>query len=206
MNFGNASRVNFGASTGLEFDEPCYVDRLNESTNPMAYRLNPDQIKSCSSCFSGFGPRGSSYGVSTLVGNTVAPKQDLVDLESVLSNRNVPTSRCKNGRVNPVNVTKFASRHAARCNRFLDPLDTHLTNPPRTYRELSINRFYDLPKDPQSVIFVPFARDTIMEAKDNHHERIPQMMDPYAVYPEELVDGEETANCRMTKSCPFPIK
>ena len=62
----------------------------------------------------------------------------------------------KDAQVNDIDVTKFQLQHARVCNDFLDPLATHLTNPPANYRGMSINRFYDLPKNPQANIFNNF--------------------------------------------------
>lgn len=201
MNFGTASSVPIGKSTKLVYDESYYKQRVEESTSVADYRLDPHGIKNCSSCLSTFGPRGSTYGVSTLTGNTLTPKHDLVDLESILTNRNVPTSKSRDGNVNPINVTNFGLKHAQVCNKFLDPLNSRLTNPSKTYRDMSINRFYDLQTNPQNVIFHHFGTNTSLEAKDNHIERVPRMMDPYAVYPDDDIDG--TLECTKTQTCPF---
>lgn len=42
---------------------------------------------------------------------------------------------------------------------------------------MSVNRFYDLPANPQRNIFYSWATNTRLEAKDNHVEKIPQMRD-----------------------------
>ena len=151
-----------------------YTDRLSESVSPLLYQLNPNQINNCNACLSVFGPRSghNGYGDSTSVGHTTSPAQDLVDVESILSNRNVIASKCKDGKVNDIDVTKFQLQHARTCNDFLDPLATHLTNPPQNYREMNINRFYDLGASPQMNIFWNFAINSQLEAKDNYRERV----------------------------------
>ena len=121
-----------------------YNDRLEQSVSPLLYRLDPNQINDCDSCLSVFGPRAGHNGVgdSTVVNiHSTAPAQGLVDVESILSKRNVIASKCKDGKVNDIDVTKFRLQHARVCGDFLDPLATHLTNPPQNYRELAINRF-----------------------------------------------------------------
>ena len=125
-----------------------------------------------------FGPRGShnGYGDSTTVGHRNAPSQDLVDVESILSNRNVIASKCKDGKVNDIDVTKFQLQHARICNDFLDPVATHLTNPSANYRGMNINRFYDLDRNPQSVLFWNFQVNTQLEAKDNFKEALPHSL------------------------------
>ena len=83
--------VNIGHSSRLGYDKCYYTDRLSESVSPLLYQLNPNQINNCQACLSVFGPRAShnGYGDSTSVGHTTSPAQDLVDVESILSNRNV---------------------------------------------------------------------------------------------------------------------
>ncbi len=162
--------IMFGHSSRLPYDEMAYTDRLSESVSPLAYRLNPNQIESCSSCLSLFGPRAShnGVGVSTFVGQTTAPAQDLTDLESILTNRNVLASKTKASEVNDIDVTKFKLQHARICNDFLDPISTLLTDPTQNYRGMSINRFYDLDRPVQNVIYWPDQRNTSLEAKDNY--------------------------------------
>ena len=154
--------VNIGHSSRLLYDKCAYDDYLSESVAPLLYQLNPERIHNCDGCLSVFGPRSSagpqSYGVSTTLGHQPAPSQKLVDVESILSNRNVLKSKCKDGQVNDIDVTKFQLQHARICNDFLDPLSTRLTNPPANYRGMSINRFYDLPKHPQANIFYDLIR------------------------------------------------
>lgn len=172
--------INFGHSSRLGYDKCYYDDRLSESVSPLLYKLNPNQINNCNSCLSVFGPRAghNGAGASSFASvHTTAPAQQVVDVESVLSNRNVIASKCKDGRVNDIDVTQFQLQHARICNDFLDPISTHLTNPSANYRGMSINRFYNLPKQPQANIFWDFAINTTLEAKDNYRERIPRLID-----------------------------
>ncbi|ARF09401.1 hypothetical protein Indivirus_1_24 [Indivirus ILV1] len=173
--------VFFGHSSRLIYDAPAYSDRLLESTSPLAYRLNPNQINNCNSCLSTWGPRAShnGVGVSTLVGQTTSPAQDLADLESILTNRNVLASKTKASEVNDIDVTKFKLQHARVCNDFLAPVSTLLTDPTQNFRGMAINRFYDLDRDRQQVIFYDFSRNTSLEARDNYqvHYRAPIEVD-----------------------------
>ena len=176
MSAPNSNRgINFGHSSMSMYDSCAYDDRLSQSVAPLMYNLNPNQIKNCNGCLSVFGPRASynGYGVSSVMNNqnSDAPAQDLTDLESILTNRNVRASKCKNGKVQPIDVTKFKLNHVPMCNTFLDPIATHLTNPPDDYRGMSINRFIDLPVPAQSVIYFPEQINTSLEAKDNYEPK-----------------------------------
>lgn len=196
--------INIGHSSRLDYDRCAYADQLQESTAPIMYRLNANQINNCNACLSVFGPRTSSgarsYGVSSTVGHVSAPSQRLVDVESVLSNRNVIASKCKDGRVNDIDVTKFQLQHARTCNDFLDPLATHLTNPPANYRGMAINRFINLPKNPQSNVFYQFAANTKLEAKDNYRERIPRLINYDPTLP--VTEPGRSPDCYWNLNCP----
>lgn len=180
-----------GASDQLIYDRCYNNDRIAESTSPLQYRLNTNAIKNCDECasYSGAGPRPSlnGYGNSTFLNKSyAAPAQQLVDVDSILSNRNVPQSKCKTGRYNPVNLTKLQGNNPRICNKFLDPITTSLTNPKSLYREMNINRFIDFGQNPQPVIFWNFASDTYLEAIDNHTVRIPRVKDNDSSLPTPL--------------------
>jgi hypothetical protein len=203
--------VFIGHSSRMMYDKCAYDDYLSESVGSLVYRVNPNQINSCNSCLSVFGPRPTngpgSYGVSTTTGHVTAPSQKLVDVESILSNRNVIASRCKDGKVNDIDVTKFKLQHARTCNDFLDPISTHLTNPPQNYRGMTINRFFNLPKNPQANIFWDFGVNTKLEAKDNYHERVPRLIQYDPTLPEEFngvnppCKSNCASNCAAGKHC-----
>ncbi len=196
--------VNIGHSSRLDYDHCAYDGYLQESTAPIMYRLNPNQINNCNACLSTFGPRTSSgarsFGVSSTVGHVTAPSQQLVDVESVLSNRNVIASKCKDGRVNDIDVTKFQLQHARTCNSFLDPLATHLTNPPANYRGMAINRFFNLIKPAQANIFYGQEINSKLEAKDNYRERVSRLIDYDPTLPVDE-QGREP-DCFWNLNCP----
>lgn len=196
--------IQFGHSSRLGYDKCAYEDELAQSVSPLLYKLNPNQINNCEACLSVFGPRGShnGYGVSTTVGHRTSPSQDLVDVESILSNRNVIASKCKDGKVNDIDVTKFQLQHARICNDYLDPIATHLTNPPQNYREMAINRFYDLPTHPQANIYWDSAVNTTLEAKDNYSERVPRTLRYDPALPAEFKGRNKPCNYPGKSNCP----
>ena len=91
------SKLNIGHSSRLGYDRCAYSDRIQESTGPIGYRLDPNAQENCNQCLSTLGPRSSymGQGVSTTVGASIATSQKLVDVESLLSNRNLKTSKCR---------------------------------------------------------------------------------------------------------------
>lgn len=200
--------MNIGHSSRLAYDTCAYDDKLSESVSPLLYRLNPTKIANCDACLSTLGPRAghNGYGVSTMIdsdpNNNVAPSQNLVDLESVLSNRNVPTSRCKTGKVNPLDVTKYGLKDAKVCNKYLDPVSSRLTYPSKNYRSIAINRFFDLPLNPQEPIFWDHATNTRLEAKDNFREQIPNVKHYDPSLPAEIGLEKKTCNEKCSALCP----
>jgi len=197
--------VNIGHSSRLAYDKCSIRDFTAESVSPLLYRLNPNQINNCNACLSVFGPRGShnGYGHSTTVGHRDAPSQDLVDVESILSNRNVIASKCKDGKVNDIDVTKFQLQHARICNDFLDPVATHLTNPSANYRGMNINRFYDLDRNPQANIFYDYQVNTQLEAKDNFKEAAPRSLIYDATLPRALKGTNKPCKFKCDGDCPL---
>jgi len=193
--------MNIGHSSRTIYDKCAYDDRLQESVGPLMYRLNPNQMNNCEGCLSTFGPRAghNGVGVSTVKTNSIAPAQELVDIDSILSNRNVLQSKCKDGRVNDVDVTKFTLQHARNCNDFLDPSSSRLTNPAANYRGMSINRFHDLPKNAQENIFWDHSINTQLEARDNFRERVPDLMNDLS-HPKESTGKQCKYTC--STNCP----
>jgi len=199
--------MNFGHSSRLPYDEQTYNDQLQESVGPLNYRLNPDQISNCNRCLSTFGPR-SSHGVSTGSNSHVAPSQNLVDLESVLSNRNVRLSKCKDCQVNNNDLSEFATEPVSLCDNEMDPISSRLTNPVANYRGMSINRFIDHNKNPQDTIFWNFAVNTQLQARDNYSPNIPSVKDsdetlPVATDQKNCQYSCYSANCPNDCSCKY---
>jgi hypothetical protein len=185
--------------------DDCYnVDRLRESTGPLGYRLNGNYNNNCNSCLSTLGPRSGYMGndVSTTVSvNTPARAQYITDVESILKNLNVPQSKCKTGKVNNIDVNKFSLKHANVCNKFLDPMASRLTYPAATYRDMAINRFYDLNQDPQVNIFWDASTNTRLEAKDNFMEQLPKPRLDNSL-PTELKGRNKPCKINCDATCP----
>lgn len=169
--------VNFGNSSRLSYDNDTYKDKLTESVAPANYKLNNEAIYNRQQCLSTLGPRTSYMGnsVSTTVGfpPAVALTPELVDISSILSNRNMKLSNSKNGKVNDIDVTKYKLEHLDNCNNFLDTSPSRLTNPTQNYRDMAINRFYNLERNPQEAIFWNFSINTKLEAIDNFESEMP---------------------------------
>lgn len=169
--------LNIGHFSNPIYDNCAYPEDLYESTAPYSYIMNTDRIHNCNGCLTTFGPRGSylGAGVSSPTGDIVAAAQQNIDIDSVMSNRNVTLSKCKKGKVNPVNLTKLKTKNLPICNDNLDSQHTKMVEPAMFYRGVAINRFYDPIKDPQANIYYSWTKNSQLEARDNFVPEIPDL-------------------------------
>jgi len=170
--------MNIGFSSRLSYDDCAYPDKLTESVSPGMYKMQTYQNYNPNTCMYLNGPRassGSGFDVSTAVERGPAMSQKLVDIESVLSNRNVRTSKCKNGNVNPVRPEDVKLINNKYCDNDQFPRHSRLSYPAYNYKEMPINRFYNLVRDPQANIFYDFSKNTVLEAKDNFIYQAPKI-------------------------------
>lgn len=197
------SGFNYGYSGNLAYDPEFIRDDIEQSTAPLMSILDPNRVKNCSQCLSLNGPRASHNGWGNsipIAEPSITPAQDLIDIDSIMSNRNVKQDRSKKGHVNMVDVFKFKTYNAKLCDRGLDPLNSTLTYPKQLYREMSINRFYDLNINPQVNIFYPWAVNSQLEAKDNYDYPYPYFVGMDETLPKPLKGKSQP--CKMiNNSC-----
>lgn len=174
------SGFNYGNSSRLQYDTSYIIDSEEQSTAPLASVLDPNRVKNCNQCLSLNGPRAShnGWGDSIPIANPgLTPAQQLTDIDSIMTNRNVKASRDKNGGVNPIDLNKFKLYDASTCGKGLDPLSSLLTYPKQLNRETSINRFYDLNINPQKNIYYSWTTNSQLEARDNYKIPYPYFLD-----------------------------
>lgn len=165
----------FGFSDNLIYDIDSYYSWKQQSTAPINYMLNPESRYNKGECYPNIGLNYGFMGNNndTLVGHGVVAKaQRLVDLESILTNRNVRNSKGRRSNLNPINpVTEFENKNDIKqCKKSIKTEYSRLSHPLHDYREMSINRFYDLGSNPQiaGVIYpFKFYTNTTLEAIDN---------------------------------------
>ena len=127
-----------GHFSRLVYDQ-CFInEETKQSTKPGDYRLYDGQVDNGSSCHSVFGPRSNRVGNSVEVdkGTNFA---DRAELESALSNRDVPASRCQKNRTlddKQKTIAKDLSR-GVYCDKFLNPTNSRLDKPIDDFRGLS---------------------------------------------------------------------
>lgn len=198
------SGFNFGFSSRLQYDPSFINDDIEQSTAPILSVLDPNRVKNVNECLSLFGPRAGHNGVgdSLPIANPgLTPAQELVDIDSIMSNRNVKQDRSKRGMVNDVDVFKFKTYDVKYCDRGLDPLSSIATYPKQLYREMSINRFYDLNLNPQTNIYYDWATNTQLEAKDNYDYPYPFSLDGDKSLPKEVKGKSKQCETTCKQNC-----
>ena len=86
------------SSTRKKYDD-CSTDLYyKQSTGPLSYRLLPDFVNNCQKCYTDYGPRGQDMNVS------VIRNENLIDVDSLLTNRTKIASDCKDGLVNHIEL------------------------------------------------------------------------------------------------------
>ena len=198
------SGFNFGQSTRLYYDNDCANDHTEQSTAPFQSIVDPNRAKNCNQCLSLNGPRSghNGWGNNIPIANPgIDPAQELIDIDSIMSNRNVKTTRSKRGMVNDIDVFKFKTYDSKLCDKGLDPLSSILTYPKQLYREMSINRFYDLNMNPQMNIYWDQAVNSQLEAKDNYKPPYPYSVENWDALPTELQGHNTPCNTICPGNC-----
>jgi hypothetical protein len=160
------------SSNRLIYDDCAYHNYIKRTTGPLLYRVYPEYAINCDRCLSVFGPRGQR-GDSTIRGHDYRD----IDVESMLYRLPIMAAKCDKGELVDYDMKTYNPVHEPMCIKYLDRDDTRLSHPVQHYRELYIDRFFDLPKDPQEPIFWDFAVNTRLQARDNFTPIYPTPID-----------------------------
>lgn len=195
------------------YDVNAYKKSLEQSTNPLKYRLDPIAVTRCDPC------RPPQPGYIGRVGVSITHQRPLVDVESDLMRLNYRNSKdpnqqyqptcpqcgncmegypCGGGVVAGCQNCQEKLNHLPVCGPFTDY--TRISNPICTARGVGINRFQPLCLNPQdenrwlhpSEVGINYR----MVVKDNHVPCIPKMVDPTPLLPK----GRGPIKCPKVKS------
>lgn len=166
--------------TRLPYDKCAYQDRVRRGVFPGKYKVDTNQIYNSEHMFPGVGINDAGFGVSHPHLDSVAPKNELVDIESYLSNRNIPASDCPElgANLKTLKSGKFKHPKKGKEKGFLTPTQSRLEYPLPQTRGIAVDRFHYTHHDPQAHIFWDFSRNTTREAKDNY---VPEYDEPIDV-------------------------
>lgn len=183
------------------YDVNAYRKQLEQSTNPLKYRLDPIFANRCDPC------RITQPGFIGRVGVSVTHQRPLVDVESDLLLLNYKNTKDPNQKFKPtcaqcgecIEGYPCGGGVVASCDKCQEKLfhlpvcespitdSTRISNPVCTARGIGINRFQPLCLNPQdenrwlhpSEVGISYR----MVVKDNHVPCIPKLLDPTPVLP-----------------------
>jgi hypothetical protein len=168
--------MNIGYSSKLLSDVGVIQEKTHESIMPCKYRLSTDNIYNKNGCLKLVGSYGSRGISSSVNSKVVAPKQQLTDVSSYLSNRHLKHTSLKKGRINLGGVNKYPLYNDNVCASNGYTSNSRMTHPTSSYREIAVNRFYNPLRDPQRNLDPPRGINTANEAKDNWVPKLPVSM------------------------------
>lgn len=172
------------ASTRKLYDECSTNLFYRQSTDPLIYRLLPDYANNCSKCYTDYGPKGQKMNTSVIT------NENLIDVDSLLTNRRKIASDCKDGLVTDINFNNYKKYNLPLCDKFMDRNDSRLSHPIHNYRGMTIDWFFEPRvnnRDEQCNIFWNFEENTKLTAKDNYRPDIPIPYDQYLTLPKEKI-------------------
>ena len=172
----------------LTYDQ-CYIDEeTKQSIQPGEYKLYYGQNQHDNSCHSLDGPRNNRvHNTSENSKNTLSER---TEVESILSNRDEPATKCSESRTLSDKRKALARdlKHQIQCDEYLNPQHSRLNIPIDNFRGLStINLQLDYPIiDPKESVFYGhndtilkdqnmnsrFGNSTRLEAKDTYRKNL----------------------------------
>ena len=184
-----------GIFSGLNYDAIAYKEALSRSTNPLMYRLDPNQAINCNKCFTPYGPRGG-HDNAVAVGNQI-------DVDSILRGVNKIHSRSNEQQL-PEAIDQYQLYAPPECGDMLEPEYTRYTHPAYDIRGLNVkDMHFEYPiNDPQCQIFENFQINTRLQAKDNHRAIWQQPMSQTNAMPTQK--PQRPARCRVDIKCDEP--
>jgi hypothetical protein len=162
--------------TGLKYDDCSYTHVLKETISPGEYMLTTPKV--CDPCFVvSPGIMVDRFGASLC-------EKELIDVNSELLNITRKASDCPSKKFLPQPEALCTTTNYKECE-FLTPEDTRLSNPICTGKEITVNRWEWLCRNPQDKAIMPFdwfiANRTII--KDAHRACLNQPLDQTKALP-----------------------
>lgn len=147
--------------TGLRYDDEAYNEEVARSTQPLLYRLDPNNYVNCNRCFSAYGPR-NGHEVSVAIGNQI-------DVDSIM--KGIGNTHTKSNRQQkPISLDQYQIIAPNDCHNSLETEYSRFTHPTYDIKGLNVAdmRFGYPLHDPQCQIFENFEVNTRLQSKDKH--------------------------------------
>lgn len=148
-----------GQFTHLYTDREAYFEKVNRSTDPLLYRLDPNFAVNKQKCFAPYGPRAGQQA-SDVIGQQI-------EVDSVL--RGISKISTKSNRQQMPDPLKYNAYQLNDCSDYIETEYSRYITPAYDIKGLTTSDLnFDYPLyDPQCNIFENFALNTKLEAKDN---------------------------------------
>lgn len=177
--------------TGLMYDNEAYNEEVARSTQPLLYRLDPNNYVNCNRCFSTHGPRNGSE-VSIAIGNQI-------DVDSIMKGiTNIHTKSNSQQKPKPLDQYKLVS--PMDCPNSLETEYSRFSHPSYDIKGLNVldmHLGYPL-HDPQCQIFENFEVNTRLQSKDKHSAIWQIPLDQCDLLPTSRVGNSKKANIPIT--------
>lgn len=168
------------AFSRTNYDSSSYKVKLREVQAPFYYTIFQNRNTSCNPCHSTLGTRANRINTSGEL--TQAPIPLRADIESLLTNRNIPHNKSEDGMNLLHNKTKLLNQfnlepYPGQCNDFLNDRHTRLNNNILDLRSVNIDRFeYPIISPLEWVSPVDLLSGTITrnDLKDNFEKSRPR--------------------------------
>lgn len=178
-----------GIFTGLRYDNDAYREQVRRSTYPLNYRMDPNSVMSCNTCFAPY---------ASFTEQKPTPGQ-IIDVDSILKGIDN-----KNSRGNTIQPSQFPTTEKLiplrDCSNALETEYTRYTNPSYDIKGLTTSdmRFGYPLYDPQCNIFQNFEVNTRLQAKDNYKAVWQVPFDQRSALPQEKISQKR---CSVSYNC-----
>lgn len=161
--------------TRESYQKDFYTTKVAQSTQPLLYHTNPEQLANCAPCEM---PYGAVASRQRYAGTAMAVENvgHITDVESILRHQS-SAARLGNGREHfyaaPAAVPLALSQKT--CPNFA-PDDTLISHPKQNYRELDgqVRQIFQREHDATDYIDPRIAVDTRLMAKDSYKMKLPK--------------------------------
>lgn len=183
------------ASTRIPYDECAYREEVKQSIIPGHYHLYDGQYENNGKCILYSGPRNTrTYNSSEI---SQVERNSLVDVDSILSGRNVPLTKCMDGRtLEDLNkqYSKVSIQDPKLCSDFLLPTESRYSHPADNIKGMPCTGCFPLEYpfiDPKEFVFwghngIPRnGLGTRNFVKDNYKPNYSDTINDVSVRPQE---------------------
>lgn len=139
-----------------------YDEHSNFSNSTYQYQMDPNRYYNLNN------PLYANPG-------TITRPNNIVNVETFLSNRTIKHSKNRDHNINIVNTNKVPAPKQYNYNDTLPSISTHLQVQHPPTREQFVNRFDPLLSNPQRNIYWNRSTMTQLEAKDNYQVKLPKI-------------------------------